>query len=88
MQIQPATLSTITVSAVQSDEALAAESTAVVGALGRKNLDSVIVTMADAAAAHQTVINMLDAARIGCYLDPKLMLIAQTQRTRLTRLLS
>ncbi|SRR5690606_28069655 len=63
--------------AVQNAEALAAELTAVVNASGRKNADPVIAIAADATAAHQTVINVLDAARIAGY--PKVVFVAQTR---------
>lgn len=50
--------------AVQNPEALAAELTAAANASGKQNPDPVIIIAADATATHQTVINVLEAARI------------------------
>ncbi|MDQ7968772.1 MAG: biopolymer transporter ExbD [Oxalicibacterium faecigallinarum] len=62
---------------VQNAEALAAELVAVVNASGRKNVDPVIAIAADATATHQTVVNVLDAARIAGY--AKVTFVAQTR---------
>ncbi|ABR90384.1 ExbD/TolR family protein [Herminiimonas glaciei] len=62
--------------AVQNPEALAAELTAAVAASGKTNTDPVIIIAADATATHQTVINVLEAARIAGY--PKVTFAAQT----------
>lgn len=50
--------------AVQNPEGLAAELTAAANASGKENPDPVIIIAADATATHQTVINVLEAARI------------------------
>ncbi len=53
--------------AVQNPEGLASELTAAANASGKQNPDPVIIIAADATATHQTVINVLEAARIAGY---------------------
>lgn len=62
--------------AVQNAEGLAAELTAAAAASGKKNVDPVVIIAADAMSAHQTVINVLEAARIAGY--SKVTFAAQT----------
>ncbi len=62
--------------AVQNPEALAAELTAAAAASGKANVDPVIIIAAEATATHQTVINVLEAARIAGY--SKVTFAAQT----------
>ena len=52
---------------VQNPEGLAAELTAAASASGKANPDPVVIIAADATATHQTVINVLEAARIAGY---------------------
>ncbi len=53
--------------AVQNPEALAAELTAAAAASGKANIDPVVIVAAEATATHQSVINVLEAARIAGY---------------------
>lgn len=53
--------------AVQNPEGLAAELTSAASASGKENPDPVVIVNADATATHQTVINVLEAARIAGY---------------------
>lgn len=53
--------------AVQNPEALAEELTAVAAASGKANVDPVVIIAAEATATHQSVINVLEAARIAGY---------------------
>lgn len=53
--------------AVQNPEALAAELTAAASASGKVNPDPVVIIAADAMTTHQTVVNVLEAARIAGY---------------------
>lgn len=62
--------------AVQNPEALAAELTAAAAASGKANVDPVVIIAAEATATHQTVINVLEAARIAGY--SKVTFAAQT----------
>lgn len=62
--------------AVQNPEALAAELTAAAAASGKINVDPVVIIAAEATATHQTVINVLEAARIAGY--SKVTFAAQT----------
>ncbi|MBF8179000.1 MAG: biopolymer transporter ExbD [Burkholderiaceae bacterium] len=62
--------------AVQNPDALAAELSAAVAASSKPNADPVIIIAADATATHQTVINVLEAARIAGY--SKVTFAAQT----------
>lgn len=62
--------------AVQNPEALAAELTAAASASGKVNVDPVVIIAAEATATHQTVINVLEAARIAGY--SKVTFAAQT----------
>lgn len=62
--------------AVQNPEALAAELTAAATASGKANPDPVVIIAADALTTHQTVINVLEAARIAGY--SKVTFAAQT----------
>jgi len=62
--------------AVQNPEALAAELTAAAAASGKVNVDPVVIIAAEATATHQTVINVLEAARIAGY--SKVTFAAQT----------
>jgi biopolymer transport protein ExbD len=62
--------------AVQNAEGLAAELTAAAAASGKTNVDPVVIIAADAMSAHQTVINVLEAARIAGY--SKVTFAAQT----------
>lgn len=62
--------------AVQNPEGLAAELTAAAAASGKANPDPVVIIAADATTTHQTVINVLEAARIAGY--SKVTFAAQT----------
>lgn len=62
--------------AVQNAEGLAAELNAAAAASGKTNVDPVVIIAADAMSAHQTVINVLEAARIAGY--SKVTFAAQT----------
>ncbi|MDO9420052.1 MAG: biopolymer transporter ExbD [Herminiimonas sp.] len=62
--------------AVQNPEALAAELIAAAAASGKANVDPVVIIAAEATATHQTVINVLEAARIAGY--SKVTFAAQT----------
>ncbi|CAL62619.1 Biopolymer transport protein [Herminiimonas arsenicoxydans] len=53
--------------AVQNPEALAEELTAAATASGKANVDPVVIIAAEATATHQSVINVLEAARIAGY---------------------
>lgn len=64
--------------AVQNPDALAAELTAAADASGKANPDPVVIIAADATAAHQTVINVLEAARIAGY--AKVTFAAQSKK--------
>lgn len=64
--------------AVQNAEGLAAELTAAANASGKQNPDPVIIIAADATATHQTVINVLEAARIAGY--AKITFAAQSSK--------
>ena len=62
--------------AVQNPEALSAELTAAAAASGKANVDPVVIIAAEATATHQSVINVLEAARIAGY--SKVTFAAQT----------
>lgn len=62
--------------AVQNPEALASELTAAAATSGKANVDPVVIIAAEATATHQTVINVLEAARIAGY--SKVTFAAQT----------
>ncbi len=64
--------------AVQNPEGLAAELTAAANASGKANPDPVIIIAADATATHQTVINVLEAARIAGF--SKVTFAAQSKK--------
>ncbi|MDO8306300.1 biopolymer transporter ExbD [Herminiimonas sp.] len=62
--------------AVQNPEALAAELMSAAAASGKANPDPVVIIAADATTTHQTVVNVMEAARIAGY--SKLTFAAQT----------
>jgi biopolymer transport protein ExbD len=53
--------------AIQSPEELAVELQSAANASGKANPDPVVIINADAMSTHQTVINVLEAARIAGY---------------------
>lgn len=62
--------------AVQNPEALAEELTAAARVSGKADVDPVVIIAAEATATHQSVINVLEAARIAGY--SKVTFAAQT----------